>query len=403
MRLILPAYLVHSILLLSDHAHAQSAASSADPSTSTTTSLASSLSSSGSSEVQYLSLPTGRPLTLWDIGFSLREQWADLREEEECPVPPDLAPAEGSVESAAPATSSSSDVELSPTESAETSEKTAEDFVSFEEWKKLHEAEEEDPPTEDDEPSTPSEGTDRQSLPTGFDESAQERKDRSDSTTTSRSDSSAAPKGKTSGVQSSSSGSVSSKASSSVDSSTAAKPPAPSAHAHGKYNYASPDCSARIHSSSDQTQHASSLLHKSRDRYMLTPCKADEHWVVIELCDEIRIEALDIAVWEFFSGIVRDVRVSVGGAEDDDEVEDAVADGEVRGRSTRWKEVGAFIGKNVRGVQVSSSTVSALLVLKYRHSYLTSRPRFTASSASTSPLTMARNTTAPFHRSRFTA
>lgn len=351
MRLMLPAYLVHSILLLSHHSHAQSAASLAESSSSTAASLASSLSSSGSSEVQYLSLPTGRPLTLWDIGFSLREQWADLREEEECPVPPDLAPVEEPAESASPATSTSSEVVPSSTESSDTAEKTADDFVSFEEWKKLHEAEEEESSGEDDEPATPSHDTEQQTLPTGLDEGIADLKDGNDSTTTSQVGSSAAPKGKTSGEQSLSSGSASSKASSSGDSSSAVKSPALSAHVHSKYNYASPDCSARIHSSSDQTQHASSLLHKSRDRYMLTPCKADEHWVVIELCDEIRIEALEIAVWEFFSGIVRDVRVSVGGAEDDDELQEAVDDGEVRGRNTRWKEVGAFIGKNVRGVQ----------------------------------------------------
>lgn len=117
---------------------------------------------------------------------------------------------------------------------------------------------------------------------------------------------------------------------------------------HNKYNYASPDCSARIHSSSRLTQQASSILHKSRDRYMLTPCKADEHWVVVELCDEIRIEAVEIAVWEFFSGVVREVKVSVGGAEVDDD-----GDGdESAGLSSTWEDVGTFIGKNVRGVQV---------------------------------------------------
>ena len=123
----------------------------------------------------------------------------------------------------------------------------------------------------------------------------------------------------------------------------------PKAQAHNKYNYASPDCSARIHSSSRLTQHASSILHKSRDRYMLTPCKADEHWVVVELCDEIRIEAVEVAVWEFFSGVVREVKVSVGGAEDDD------GDGEDHTGDTPsgWEEVGTFIGKNIRGVQVS--------------------------------------------------
>lgn len=103
-----------------------------------------------------------------------------------------------------------------------------------------------------------------------------------------------------------------------------------------RYNYASPDCSARVLSSSPLTQHASSLLHKSKDRYMLTPCRAGEHFVVVELCDEIRISAFEIAVWEFFSGVVRSVRLSVGGEETEE-----------------WKPVGEWVGKNVRGVQVS--------------------------------------------------
>lgn len=74
---------------------------------------------------------------------------------------------------------------------------------------------------------------------------------------------------------------------------------------------------------------------------MLTPCKAGEHWVTIELCDEVRVEAVEIAVWEFFSGIVREVKVSAG---------------EEEGEQT---EVGTFIGKNVRGVQVSQIVVTA--------------------------------------------
>lgn len=118
-----------------------------------------------------------------------------------------------------------------------------------------------------------------------------------------------------------------------------------------KYNYASPDCSARIHSSSPLTQHAPSLLHKSRDRYMLTPCRASEHWVVVELCDEIRIEAIEIAVWEFFSGVVRQVQVSVGGEDEGGGDVGGDVGEDVAGRGHGWKQVGSFIGKNVRGPQ----------------------------------------------------
>ncbi|KAJ9100767.1 hypothetical protein QFC19_005506 [Naganishia cerealis] len=110
-----------------------------------------------------------------------------------------------------------------------------------------------------------------------------------------------------------------------------------------RYNYASPDCSARIHSASPQSQHASSVLHKSKDRYMLTPCSAKEHWVIIELCDDIRIEAVEIGMFEFFSGIVKEVKLSIGGADDDEEVQDE--------DKSAWQEVGSFIGKSVRGTQ----------------------------------------------------
>lgn len=209
--------------------------------------------------------PKPTQLTLWDIGFSLRQSW--LAEQEECPIP--LVPEAGAATTAV--------------ESAETPRVgETQDLPSFEEWKKTQE---DDVPERGAEQPEPSNAT-------------------------------AAP--------------------------NVSEPEAPQVHireetkksSHGRYNYASPDCSARIHSSSRQTQHASSLLHKSKDRYMLTPCKADEHWVIIELCDEIRIESFDLANWEFFSGVVRDIRVSVGGE-----------DGEA------WKEVGAFVANNVRGVQ----------------------------------------------------
>lgn len=119
-----------------------------------------------------------------------------------------------------------------------------------------------------------------------------------------------------------------------------------------RYNYASPDCSARIHSSSPASQNPSSILHKSKDRYMLTPCSAKEHWVVIELCDEIRIDALEIGMFEFFSGVVKEFVVSVGGAEDDDDGEDEEEGEDVAsGGKRRWEEVGRFTGRNVRGAQ----------------------------------------------------
>jgi hypothetical protein len=268
MRPSLPLVLISEILVLSQLAAASEPAASSHRQDSTSPSTSTSTSTSASPTLS----PTS--ITLWDVGFSLWQGREDMRDEE-CPVPPDLVTAEMTQSE-------------SPAEAAEA------DFVSFEEWKRIKQA-------EDEGPDAGSNASDPIPLPV-----EQELVDTEVSVA---------------GAEQNDT-----------------KLKAPPAHIHSRYNYASPDCSARIHAASPLTQHASSLLHKSRDRYMLTPCKSDEHWVVIELCDEIRIEAIELAVWEFFSGVVREVKVSVG---EEDEVD-----------SGEWVEVGAFVGKNVRGAQV---------------------------------------------------
>ena len=91
------------------------------------------------------------------------------------------------------------------------------------------------------------------------------------------------------------------------------------------------------------TRSPGALLHKSRDRYMLTPCSSKSHYVVIELCDEIRIDTLEVGNFEFFSSRVREVRVRAGESEGEggDDEED-------------WKDLGTFKMENVRGMQVST-------------------------------------------------
>lgn len=42
----------------------------------------------------------------------------------------------------------------------------------------------------------------------------------------------------------------------------------------GRFNYASLDCSARVHSSHKSMKSAHSILSSSKDKYMLTPCSA---------------------------------------------------------------------------------------------------------------------------------
>jgi hypothetical protein len=106
-----------------------------------------------------------------------------------------------------------------------------------------------------------------------------------------------------------------------------------------RFNYASLDCSARVHTAHRGAKSASSILSSKRDRYMLSPCAAAQpQFVVVELCEDIRIDTVQLANFEFFSGVFKEFTVSVA--------KTYVTDAE------GWTVVGTYVGKNVRGVQV---------------------------------------------------
>ncbi|TCD65778.1 hypothetical protein EIP91_002217 [Steccherinum ochraceum] len=103
---------------------------------------------------------------------------------------------------------------------------------------------------------------------------------------------------------------------------------------HDRFNYASMDCSARVHNAHKSAKSASSILSSKKDRYMLSPCNAKEQFVVIELCDDIRIDTVQLANYEFFSGVFKDFSVSVS-----------------KTYTGPYVPAGTFRGKNTRGVQ----------------------------------------------------
>lgn len=105
-----------------------------------------------------------------------------------------------------------------------------------------------------------------------------------------------------------------------------------------RFNFASEDCSARIHKTHKGAQSAFSLLSRKKDKYMLSPCSAKDKFVIMELCDDIRIDTIQLANFEFFSGVFRDIRISV--------TQQYLSDTE------GWTEVGTYQAKNSRGVQV---------------------------------------------------
>ncbi|KIJ51422.1 hypothetical protein M422DRAFT_43956 [Sphaerobolus stellatus SS14] len=103
-----------------------------------------------------------------------------------------------------------------------------------------------------------------------------------------------------------------------------------------RFNYASLDCSARVHASHREARSPSAILSSKKDRYMLSPCSAQPNFVIVELCEDIRIDTVQLANFEFFSGVFRDFKVSVA---------QTTAEGQA------WVEMGAYRAKNIRGVQ----------------------------------------------------
>lgn len=107
-----------------------------------------------------------------------------------------------------------------------------------------------------------------------------------------------------------------------------------------RFNYASLDCSARIYKAHKGAKSPSSVLASKKDRYMLSPCKAngEKQFIVIELCEDIRIDTVQLANFEFFSGVFKEFTISVRKTSSQDE--------------TEWKVAGTYKAKNIRGIQV---------------------------------------------------
>ncbi|KAI0076728.1 hypothetical protein K474DRAFT_1200703 [Panus rudis PR-1116 ss-1] len=104
-----------------------------------------------------------------------------------------------------------------------------------------------------------------------------------------------------------------------------------------RFNYASMDCSARVHAAHKSAKSTSSILSSKKDRYMLSPCSAQNQFVIVELCDDIRIDTVQLANYEFFSGVFKDFSVSVSKRYTTD--------------PNDWIPAGTYRAKNIRGVQ----------------------------------------------------
>lgn len=102
-------------------------------------------------------------------------------------------------------------------------------------------------------------------------------------------------------------------------------------------NYASFDCAATVLKTNSQAKGPSAVLGENKDNYMLNECSADNKFMIIELCNDISIDTIVLANFEFFSSMVRTFRVSVS-----DRYPIKVE---------KWKILGTFEARNSREVQ----------------------------------------------------
>ncbi|CAE6443013.1 unnamed protein product [Rhizoctonia solani] len=107
----------------------------------------------------------------------------------------------------------------------------------------------------------------------------------------------------------------------------------------GRFNYASVDCTARVHSAGKSMKSASSILSSKKDKYMLAPCSAKNKHIVVELCDDIRVDTVQLANFEFFSGVFKDIAIYLGRSNNP------------HSPKLNWVSAGVFRAKNVRGIQ----------------------------------------------------
>ncbi|SPP79629.1 SUN domain-containing ossification factor isoform X2 [Drosophila guanche] len=99
-------------------------------------------------------------------------------------------------------------------------------------------------------------------------------------------------------------------------------------------NYASPDCGAKIIASNGDATNTGAVLTQSSDEYMLSTC-GSRIWFVVELCEAIQAQKVELANFELFSSSPKNFTVAVS----------------KRFPTRDWSNVGRFAAEDKRTVQ----------------------------------------------------
>lgn len=135
----------------------------------------------------------------------------------------------------------------------------------------------------------------------------------------------------------------------------------------GRFNYASISCAARVLASNKGSKSSSSILHHQKDSYMLNLCCLPEKYVVIELCQDIRIDTLVLANLEFFSSTFKDFSLFVA------KRLPAVLGPATLASGSAWRHVADFTAENSRREQIfqvfGMNSYARYLKIEFRSHY----------------------------------
>ncbi|KAM3071961.1 hypothetical protein ACMFMG_008429 [Clarireedia jacksonii] len=104
-----------------------------------------------------------------------------------------------------------------------------------------------------------------------------------------------------------------------------------------RFSYASFDAGATILKTHPGAKNAKAILIENKDSYMLSECRTKNKFVIIELSEDIWIDTLVLANYEFFSSMLRTFRVSVSDR--------------YPVKLDKWKDVGVYEARNSREIQ----------------------------------------------------
>ena len=102
-------------------------------------------------------------------------------------------------------------------------------------------------------------------------------------------------------------------------------------------NYASFDCAATVLKTNPECKGSTSVLVENKDSYLLNECSAKNKFLIVELCNDILVDTVVLANFEFFSSMFRTFKVSVSDR--------------YPVKLDKWRELGTFEARNSRQVQ----------------------------------------------------